>query len=211
MAFTSAIQSVAGWIARRLVMVLMPRAALTMTAAGAGVGYQSSVHQMQTENISAFAPVPSIEVLDISGDLAKHTSKTYPRRDIERVTGRVWHHSATSGQSLSGIAQYHVVKRGWPGIAYHVAIGWDGKMYLLNNFTVASYHTAGHNARNIGIVLVGNYQNNRPSEAMRRSIERLRKHLDEQGIKIEYIHMDLVNTACPGRYAIEMLRPAVPA
>ena len=211
MALTSALRSVATWVARRLIMVLMPRAAVTMTAAGTGIGYQSSVHQMQTENVSEVQSVESIEVLDISGKLAKHSTKTYPRRNVNRVTGRVFHHSATTNQNLSTIAQYHVVSRGWPGIAYHIAIGWDGKIYLLNDFSIAFYHTAGHNARNIGIVLVGNYEQNRPSEAMVHSIERLREHLDAQGITIEYIHMDLVSTACPGRYAIEALRPQKPS
>jgi len=199
-----------GAFGRRLFLTLAPRAAVTMTAAGAGVGYESPVHDLRGEVVFEApmpeVPIEAIEIMDIEGQLPRHPTQSYPRRDISKVTGRVWHHTATTGQSLNTVASFHINSRGWAAIGYHVGVGFDGKIYLLNSLDRASYHTAGHNARNVGVVLVGNFEKALVPEAMEKSIEKVREWLDEKGIREDRLHRELGATACPGRYAVEVLR-----
>jgi hypothetical protein len=198
---------IARWVGKRLVMVLAPRAAVVMTAAGAGADYQSSVKFIDYPNDQPVYSIERIEMMDLQGTLPTHTSKAYPRRDPARVEAIVWHHSASNGQSIRTLAQFHVQTRDWPGIGYHYAVGWDGTIYVMHGHDVVSYHCAGFNARTIGIVLVGNFHERDVPEAMQHGIARLRRHLQGQGIAVEYLHKDKVATACPGRFAERILRP----
>lgn len=176
-------------LVRGAAMRLLLRPAAVMTSVGAVSNYGSQVH-------------------DLRGKLPVHSEKVYPIRPIEAIEGFVFHHSATHGWSLSRIASYHVKDRDWPGIAYHVAIGWDGKIYLLNDLTTASYHTQNHNYKNVGIVLVGNYQDGPMTPEMEASILKVLSWLGEQ-VQVGHIwlHRDTKSTLCPGDYAVEYLRP----
>ena len=176
-------------LARGAAFRLMLRPAVVMTSVGAAGSYGSEIH-------------------DLRGELPIHSEKIYPTRSIDDVSGVVFHHTATKGQTLRGIADFHVNGRGWPAIAYHIAIGYDGKVYLLHDFTTASYHTSGHNRRNIGIVLVGNYQDRDLTPEMKKSIIRVLDWVNTE-VDVQYIwlHKDAKATACPGKYAIDYLRP----
>lgn len=173
----------------RTAMVLLPRAAVTMTAAGAGVGWESSI-------------------VDLRGELPVSVERHYTTSAESKVEGMVWHHTATSGQTLRSIAEYHVQVKHWPGIAYHYAIGWDGRVYLLNDPTTRSYHTQGWNSRTISVVLVGNYQEHTPSAAMMRSAEHLSEYLrDRYGLRYALLHRQTKPTLCPGDNAVQVLTP----
>jgi len=167
----------------------MLRPAAVMTSVGSVGSYGSEMH-------------------DLRGKLPIHSTKVYPTRDISEVKGIVFHHTATRAQTLKNISDFHVNGRGWPAIAYHIAIGSDGKVYLLHDLTTASYHTAGHNRRNIGIVLVGNYQDREMTPEMKESVIKVLKWVrSEVYIRHIWLHKDAVATACPGTYAIKYLEP----
>lgn len=166
-------------------MVLAPRAAVTMTGTGAAIGYGSSWH-------------------DLRGSLP--TNGTYGSRPESDVEGVVWHHSASRGQSIRNLAQYHTMVRGWPGIAYHFAIGWDGVIYQMNDVTTLSYHAQGYNSKTIGVVLVGNYEEREITDEMAESIVMLNEYLkDRYSLKFAWTHCETKATICPGKYAREML------
>lgn len=176
-------------LARRAAFRLMLRPAVVITSVGSVGSYGSEVH-------------------DLRGELPIHSTKVYPERDIEDIRGIVFHHTATKGQTLRGIADFHVNGRGWPAIAYHIAIGYDGQVYLLHDFTTASYHTSGYNRGNIGIVLVGNYQERELPLEMKKSILMVLEWVESE-VEVQHIwlHNDAKATACPGKYAINYLRP----
>lgn len=176
-------------LARRAAFRLMLRPAVVITSVGSVGSYGSEVH-------------------DLRGELPIHSTKVYPERDIEDIRGIVFHHTATKGQTLRGIADFHVNGRGWPAIAYHIAIGYDGQVYLLHDFTTASYHTSGYNRGNIGIVLVGNYQERELPLEMKKSILMVLEWVESE-VEVQHIwlHKDAKATACPGKYAINYLRP----
>lgn len=172
----------------RTAMVLLPRAAVTMTAAGAGIGWESNI-------------------IDLRGALPVSIERQYQTSPEGQVEGMVWHHTATSGQTLRSIAEYHVQVKHWPGIAYHYAIGHDGRVYMMNDPTTRSYHTQGWNSRTISVVLVGNYQVATPSPAMMRSAADLSAYLRERyELQYSIMHRQTKPTLCPGDNAAALLR-----
>lgn len=142
---------------------------------------------------------------DMEGKLPTHGE--YPHRDTAAIEGIIVHHTATNGQSLKTIAQFHVATRGWPGIAYHYAIGWDGQVYLLNSEDRLTYHAQGWNTRTIGIVFVGTYTDRPPTDAAWAAFMRLVSDIGERRC-IRYVkgHRDTKATACPGDSLYRMVR-----
>lgn len=143
-------------------------------------------------------------LVDLRGKLP--TACAYPERNIGAVTGIIIHHSATRGQSISSIAQFHVQTRGWCGIAYHYGVGWDGKVYLLNDPERNTNHAFKNNTRNIGICLIGNYDEQPvPPEAVHSAARLVAMLRHKYGPLRVMFHSDTKATACPGRYAREAL------
>lgn len=134
------------------------------------------------------------------------TACAYPERDIAKVDGVIIHHSATRGQSINSIAQFHTQTRGWCGIAYHYGIGWDGKVYLLNGHEKKTNHAQNNNTRNIGVCLIGNYDTQPVPPAVINSCFKLIDYLEDQHgpLRVRF-HSDTKSTACPGRYAVQAL------
>lgn len=160
-----------------------------MVGAGAAVDYGTTFH-------------------DLRGKLPIHHVDTYKKRKVEDIKGAVLHHTATTGQSLSSIAKFHTDMRGWPAIGYHFAIGWDGVVYQLHDVETISYHAAGRNTPNLGIVLVGNYHTREMTPEMEESLVMLVEYLRGK-YKLNYLwlHRDCQATACPGDHASDFMRP----
>lgn len=175
-------------IARNIAIRAVVRPALVLTTVGGVTSYGSEIH-------------------DLRGQLPVSPTSTYGKRPMEAIRGVVFHHSATRGATISSIADMHIEQRKWPGIAYHIAIGYDGKIYLLHDLTTVSYHTAGNNYRNIGVVLIGNYHERETTPEMEAAILKVMSWLGEQ-VDLQYVwlHRDVRPTACPGKYAVPYLR-----
>lgn len=144
----------------------------------------------------------------VTHDLPKSLTKVYRERSIEDSLTIVIHHTASSKtQSLETIAKFHVETRGWPEIAYHVAINEAGDVYLLNDIEEKTYHNSADNTNTIGIVAVGNYENDEPSEDLINSIEAVTDALCLT-LKIKGIkgHRDYKKTLCPGKHLYEELK-----
>lgn len=150
--------------------------------------------------------VPHTQIKNLVGELPVSTEHPYGLRPAEWVEGVVWHHSATKATTIRSIAEMHIAQRGWGGIAYHFAIGWDGQVYQLNDITTLSYHSQGHNSHTIGVVLIGNYQEREMTDAMKESIVNLQYFLKERyNLKYSTMHRRLKATLCPGDHATEFL------
>lgn len=174
--------------ASRWALTLGMRAGVTMTATGTAIDYGSSY-------------------IDLRGKLPAREDAQYRTRDASIIEGMVWHHSATAGQTIRSIAEYHTQAKGWPEIAYHYAIGYDGRIYRLLDVTKWSNHAAGQNKRTIGVVLIGNYQEREPSEEMLSAAARLQDDLIEaHDLQYIWLHRDVKATDCPGRFVVPVLR-----
>ena len=177
----------------RLFVVIAPRAAVTMTLAGASADFGSSFH-------------------DLRGHLPVVQGVEYRLRDVKEVKGVVWHHTATKSNDpqarITSIAKYHTAVRGWPAIAYHYAIDEDGVVYQMNDVTRRSNHAEGYNKSTISVALIGNYQEGAMSAKMESSAIRLNEWLRGQyKLEFAWLHKDTKATACPGKYAEEILWP----
>jgi hypothetical protein len=178
-----------GTALRTTVRATIVRPAIVLTGVGSVGNFGSTFH-------------------DLRGELPVSEDTYYISRSKEYIEGMVWHHSATTGQTIRSIAEFHVEVKKWPGIAYHAAIGHDGKIYLLNDFGTVSFHAQGYNRKTIGVVLIGNYHERRMTKEMKDAALLLQDYLrEEYDLKYAWMHKETKSTHCPGKYADEFLRP----
>ena len=143
------------------------------------------------------------------------TRGSYPNRPLSAIKRIVVHHTvAPSSTPWSVIANYHVNSRAYPGIAYHIGVGPDGTVSLLNSLTAETWHCGttatpeDDNLDTIGVCVAGNFhpgQNvptEQPTAAALASLRKLLPALDSHlGIACKVIgHRDIAPnlTACPG-------------
>lgn len=144
----------------------------------------------------------------------------------------VLHHTATETGNVESIHAQHVLRkdasgRPWLGIGYHFIIGngrgmSDGEIQPTFRWReqLAGAHAGerGYNESGIGVCLVGDFNREPPTEAQRKSLERLLKELQER-FRIADArlirHGDIKATACPGKlFDLDELtgqRPSPPA
>lgn len=141
-----------------------------------------------------------------------------PREWLPAARARPWrwiviHHSATPRGSAAEIDRVHRQK-GWDELGYHFVIGngagsGDGQIEVGSRWRTQKHgaHTKTadnrYNDFGIGICLVGNFENSRPTPAQVRSLERLVAHLMSAyrvGPDAVLGHNQCKPTACPGRF-----------
>jgi N-acetyl-anhydromuramyl-L-alanine amidase AmpD len=129
--------------------------------------------------------------------------KTIINRPIDYI---VIHHSAGKGETIRGIANYHVYERNYPGIGYHYCILNDGTIHQVNHDDTVSYHCKGHNTKSIGICVLGNFD----IEALNIN-QKAALHFLIAQLKMVYHpweilgHSELGKTKCPGTNLINFL------
>lgn len=125
----------------------------------------------------------------------------------------VIHHSASYKGNASSIGKYHRKVRGWKnGLGYHFVIGngngaRNGQIEVGDrwNKQIRGAHAGNdeYNEYGIGICLVGNFDNNRPSEAQISSLIYLIRYLQERcniPKKNIIMHRNIKTTHCPGSH-----------
>jgi hypothetical protein len=145
-----------------------------------------------------------VHIVDLTDKLP--TNGSYRERPMESVDAIIIHHTATNGQGFSQIAEYHLMK-GWPGIAYHYGVGYDGAWYMCNKPEKWTNHTQGWNHRGLSIVAVGNFQERDPSPEQVVAINNLVAYLRARypQIKMVLYHRDTKATLCPGDNLVHAL------
>ncbi len=135
-------------------------------------------------------------------------------RDWEYI---VIHHTASSTGSVESIHELHSKKKdksgnAWLGIGYHFVIGNGNGMPdggIESTFRWREQMHGAHagdtkyNQKGIGVCLVGNFENEPPSEAQLAAVKKLVGVLKaEYNIPGENVqgHRDVKATACPGKY-----------
>jgi len=132
-----------------------------------------------------------ITIQVVYNNLPQHPTKRYKKRDMSKINTIVVHHSATMQKMPKGrqswmgtieqFANYHIDSHNWPGIGYHYVIDPDGVVWKTNPIGVTSWHTGRYNTPSIGVMLIGNFQKEKPTggqiHALRELVEILKDAL----------------------------------
>lgn len=102
---------------------------------------------------------------------------------------------------LDGVLGGHL-RRNFGDIGYHFAIDYAGRVWEGRSLAYWGAHVSGQNEHNIGVVLLGNYERQRPAQAQLQTLTHLVTVLRHHyGIRRGQVfgHIDLGQTLCPGR------------
>ncbi len=108
---------------------------------------------------------------------------------------------------LDGVLGAHLGRR-FGDVGYHFIIDYAGRVWEGRSLAFWGAHVSGQNDHNIGIVLLGNFERQRPSREQLATMDRLVPLLQNRyrmRKREVYGHIDLGQTLCPGKY----LYPAV--
>ena len=162
---------------------------------------EARVKQLSEQPPASGGPLkPAIE--DITDQLPKHPTLTYPTRALGDIKRIVIHHTATSPTiTPERLAEYQVRTLGKPGITYHFVVAADGKVYQTNKLETVSDHAFTQNPSSVGVCFTGSFMKAVPTTAQLQAGGRLCAWLlgllrlsvgDIVGIS------ELVNTQSPG-------------
>ncbi|USN99164.1 MAG: N-acetylmuramoyl-L-alanine amidase [Phycisphaeraceae bacterium] len=107
-----------------------------------------------------------------------------------------------AARRIEAIRAAHVDKL-WADIGYHYAIDPAGRIWAARPESLQGAHVKDHNPHNLGIVVLGNYEQQRPTDAAIRSIDNLvAMKMDENRVPVNrvFTHREWAPTACPGRH-----------
>lgn len=109
---------------------------------------------------------------------------------------------ATCILEIQGIQNYHQNILGWDDIGYNFLIGGDGNIYEGRGWNVLGAHALNWNSKSIGICLMGNYNNDQPTEDQIKAAKEILAEAVSRGqITSNYIlkgHRQVGATECPG-------------
>jgi hypothetical protein len=119
------------------------------------------------------------------------------------------HHTATEdtpNEETSEIEKFHEEERGWKDLGYHCVVESVNNSYRLFDGRPENEigaHAQGRNTHSLGIAFVGNYEQNKPNNAMlKKGSRRIARWVEEYGVQFESIkpHKAVKATKCPGQY-----------
>ncbi len=105
-------------------------------------------------------------------------------------------------QIVKAIENYHRNGRKWSAIGYHYLIGRDHRVYEGRPTHIQGAHVSGHNAHNIGVSMIGDFELELPDRQQLGVLERLLDDLRRRyGVPRDqvYGHRDLNPSVCPGQ------------
>ncbi|MBN2711093.1 MAG: N-acetylmuramoyl-L-alanine amidase [Planctomycetes bacterium] len=179
--------------------------------------------EFATPELALKAPAPAPRLLsnqqakglqmvkrDYWGAGAPITSRLNPMTRIECVTihhegcpKANWNISPSSvAKDLRQIQVSHRQRLNAGDIGYHFIIDREGRIWEGRSLYYQGAHTRGHNKGNVGIMCLGNFDLQSPSQKQLNSLEQLTTTvISHYGIPTSsvYAHSDLVATRCPGR------------
>lgn len=119
---------------------------------------------------------------------------------MDRFTG------STQGDAmarLERIRRFHRETRGWGDIGYHFAVDRSGRIYECRPLGWQGAHVKDHNEGNLGVVALGNFDEQTPTsaqvEGVRRQVALL---MQRYYVPISRVrtHQEWAPTICPGRH-----------
>ncbi|MEM1331242.1 MAG: peptidoglycan recognition family protein [Planctomycetota bacterium] len=107
---------------------------------------------------------------------------------------------AAAMDRLERIRSAHI-GQGWADIGYHFAVDPGGRVYQARPLTLQGAHVKNHNQGNIGVLVLGNYNRQAPTNATERALTSfLASLMDRYRVPASrvFTHQELRATACPG-------------
>ena len=92
--------------------------------------------------------------------------------------------------------------RGWADIGYHYIVDPQGRVWEGRPITLQGAHVKNQNRHNLGVLVLGNFEIQRPTAAATATVERFlveQMHRYRVPLSRVYTHRELAATACPGR------------
>ena len=121
-----------------------------------------------------------------------------PSRFTKSVKYLVLHHAAGNG-SVEAIHAYHRDRNGWAGIAYHLYVRRDGKVYAGRPMDRQGGHCLNYHGVSVGICFEGNFETETMSEAQKAGgVEAVAYAMGYYPGMVIVGHRELGSTSCPG-------------
>jgi hypothetical protein len=163
-------------------------------------------------------PLVDLEFIESQMKLVRRWewSQTMPKTSLLRAAGTydrlTVHHSGALVNSsvnredavahIDGILTGHI-ERGYGDIGYHFIIDRSGCVWEGRSLAYEGAHVYGENERNVGVVLLGNFEEQLPSDKQLASMTQIVTLLCERyRVKHQrvYGHRDLASSVCPGKH-----------
>jgi N-acetylmuramoyl-L-alanine amidase len=136
-------------------------------------------------------------------------SKVNPMKGISRITVHheghtpVWFTDERSTKArLVQVRNIHTRDRHWGDIGYHYVIDRAGRVIEGRPLAYQGAHVKNQNPHNIGVMLLGNFEKQSPSQAQLTSLQSSLRYLMARyrvPVRRVYTHRELGPTVCPGR------------
>ncbi|QDU34513.1 N-acetylmuramoyl-L-alanine amidase [Poriferisphaera corsica] len=108
----------------------------------------------------------------------------------------------TTAKHLDDVRKGHVGNKGWGDIGYHYIIDRAGRVWEGRSIRYQGAHVSGHNPNNVGVMVLGNFEKQKPTKAQLTALQTtLRALIRKYRVPVTrvYTHQELMPTKCPGR------------
>ncbi len=158
-------------------------------------------------------PMEETRFIDLRSVLSNTIEKGTRVKDPNRCEGVIGHHTATKAWSFKRDSDLHAFNQKWGIISYDKGVNWQGVIYLLKDPDILGYHASGWNRNSFAIVMLGNFSEVEPSQAMINGFKlALRTTFDEYDLHYFIAHTRAkmnrqgLYTECPGALNMEWLQ-----
>lgn len=136
-------------------------------------------------------------------------SRVNPMKGVNRITIHheghtpVWFTDEHSTRArLEQVRNIHTRDRRWGDIGYHYIIDRAGRLIEARPIAYQGAHVSNQNPHNVGVMLLGNFEKQSPSQAQLTTLRSTLRYLmttHRVPVKRVYTHRELGPTVCPGR------------
>ncbi|QQE12503.1 N-acetylmuramoyl-L-alanine amidase [Planctomycetota bacterium] len=108
----------------------------------------------------------------------------------------------TTARHIEDIRKGHVGNKRWGDIGYHYIIDRAGRVWEGRSIKYQGAHVSKHNPHNVGVMLLGNFEKQKPTKAQLATLQTTLRSLMRKyrvPVKRIYTHRELMPTKCPGR------------
>ncbi|GAB4193585.1 MAG: hypothetical protein Kow00105_07730 [Phycisphaeraceae bacterium] len=137
-------------------------------------------------------------------------SNINPMAGVNRITVHhegytpVWFTDVASTRArMEQIRRVHTRDRRWADIGYHFVIDRAGRVIEGRSVAYQGAHVSHQNEHNIGVMLLGNFEQQSPTPQQLASLQTTLRYLMARykvPVSRVYTHRELGKTACPGRH-----------
>jgi len=139
------------------------------------------------------------------------------RRNYSDIRYIVLHHSGTPNGNVAIFRDYHIHHNGWRDVGYHYVItngngGNDGEVQEGRHLLFTGAHAPGRNKDSVGVCLVGDFLQGKPTSAQMSALYRLIEELMQKYPIVPdriLAHKEVRPTDCPGNLDVGAIRAAL--